>query len=72
MTLYTVVPIELVWDGGLREYPVLEEISMNGVLMQVQRLENNQMKIERVLNCSLEQYLNPSYAPGQIIRMRPE
>lgn len=67
MTLYTVMPMEMVWEGMWKEPEVLAEVRVNGLLMQVQPLESRRGIIVRLLDCPLEAYLNPSYEPGQVI-----
>lgn len=72
MTLYTVMPEELVWQSGdMDELHSTIEIQMSGLLMQVQPMDKNQAKIVRLLNCELTDYLNPQYAPGSIISFVP-
>ncbi|AJS59111.1 YlzJ-like family protein [Paenibacillus sp. IHBB 10380] len=71
MTLYTVIPMETIWEGSLKEPELTADIQINGILMQVMPRQNNTAQIVRLLNCSLADYLNPAYAPGQIISYLP-
>ncbi|MCC3381290.1 YlzJ-like family protein [Paenibacillus farraposensis] len=67
MTLYTVMPMEMVWEGMWKEPEALAEVRVDGLLMQVQPLESRRGIIVRLLECPLEAYLNPRYEPGQVI-----
>ncbi|MET3207759.1 UNVERIFIED_CONTAM: hypothetical protein ABIC26_000695 [Paenibacillus sp. PvR008] len=67
MTLYTVMPMEMVWEGMWKEAEAFAEVRVDGLLMQVQPLESRRGIIVRLLDCPLETYLNPRYEPGQVI-----
>ncbi|WP_379151495.1 YlzJ-like family protein [Paenibacillus sp. sgz5001063] len=71
MTLYTVIPIEQVYEGSVSFVQPLEEVSIQGMLMQVEPLERGQARIVRLLDCPLEKYLDPAYSPGAIISWIP-
>lgn len=71
MTLYTVIPMETVWEGSLKEPEQTADIQINGILMQIMPRDNNTAQIVRLLSCSLADYLNPAYAPGQLISYIP-
>ncbi|TNJ66168.1 hypothetical protein FE784_10835 [Paenibacillus hemerocallicola] len=71
MILYTQVPIETVLDGMDNPPPATTEITVNGVLMQVEATSSYQGKIVRLLSPDPFHYLNPSYAPGQLIEFKP-
>jgi hypothetical protein len=47
------------------------EIRVEGILMEVEPLAEDQAKIVRLLECGLQDYLNPRYTPGSIIRYIP-
>ncbi|MFU1792433.1 YlzJ-like family protein [Paenibacillus azoreducens] len=70
MTLYTVMPLEFVWEQREEASPT-QEMQIQGVLMEVKTLENNRVEIVRLLNGPLDCYLNPAFAPGEIIRFVP-
>ncbi|MBW4083307.1 YlzJ-like family protein [Paenibacillus sp. S150] len=67
MTLYTVIPMEQVFEGAIQLTQPLEEINFQGLLMQVEPLERGQARIVRLLDCPLEKYLDPALSPGAII-----
>lgn len=72
MTLYTVMPEDLIWqDGDHQESSSTMEINLGGLLMQVEPMNDNKAKIVRLLNCELADYLNPQYAPGSTISFVP-
>lgn len=72
MTLYTVMPEDLVWQNGASYEPAPTlEIQLGGLLMQVEPMGDNKAKIIRLLNCELADYLNPQYAPGSIVSFLP-
>lgn len=66
MTLYTVMPPELLWSGMWNEEDT-REIRMNGLLMQVRPVNENEAVIVRLLECPLDAYLNPANMPGSIV-----
>lgn len=69
MTLYTVMPMEQVWEGAFNTMPVTREVNVQGMLMQVESLEDGRARIVRLLDCPLERYLDSAYAPGAIISL---
>ncbi|MNE85190.1 hypothetical protein D3C76_1421770 [compost metagenome] len=70
MTHYTIIPEELYWQNEA-EQQQYQEIEMSGILMQVRMDTGNTATIVRLLRCSLDDYLNPSFAPGQQIMFFP-
>lgn len=72
MTLYTVMPEDVIWQNAIeQDMPSTMEINMGGLHMQVEPLSGNKAKIIRLLNCELADYLNPQYAPGSTISFVP-
>lgn len=67
MTIYTSLPIELVLEGLNRDMEPHQEVWVNGVFMQVEPVAPGMGKIVRLLQCSLDDYLNPALAPGSIV-----
>ncbi|GAA3406537.1 YlzJ-like family protein [Paenibacillus hodogayensis] len=72
MILYTVVPLEQVLEGADRELPETTEMTIHGVLMQIEQISPYQGKIVRLLTPEPAHYLNPDYAPGKLIDFRPD
>lgn len=71
MTLYTPYPIEEVLKGQDQEQAPIEEIQLNGLLFQVRRFDQQHAVIERLISSNPQDYLNPKYAPGQVIALKP-
>jgi len=72
MTWYSVMPMD--YTGVQLEEPappLSKEVRVEGILMEVEPLAEDQAKIVRLLDCMLQDYLNPRYAPGAIIRYIP-
>ncbi|AIQ69366.1 YlzJ-like family protein [Paenibacillus graminis] len=67
MTLYTVIPLEHVFEGAVSFMEPLEEVSFQGLLLQVEPLDRGRARIVRLLDCPLEKYLDPAFSPGAII-----
>ncbi|MBH5316579.1 YlzJ-like family protein [Paenibacillus sp. GSMTC-2017] len=67
MTLYTTMPLETVLQGFNEEMEPLHEIWVQGIHMQVEPIAPGMGKVVRLLNCSLDDYLNPELMPGSLI-----
>lgn len=71
MTLYTIMPEEVVWAGREEFNPVYLDMEINGVSMQVERLNGAQARVVRLYSSNVQDYLNPAYAPGSILEFQP-
>lgn len=71
MTLYSIVPEETVWEGMDRHHPEYMEVRVNGILMQVERINASQAKIVRIYSCNANDFINPAYAPGTMLEFQP-
>lgn len=71
MILYTSVPIETVMEGFEDKQPETSEVTVNGILMQIEPVAPYQGKIVRLYSPDPMNYLNPDYAPGTIIEFKP-
>ncbi len=69
MTLYTVMPMEQVWEGAFSNLTMTREVIVQGMLMQVEPLEEGRARVVRLLDCPLERYLDSAYSPGAIISL---
>ncbi|GKU78688.1 YlzJ-like family protein [Paenibacillus sp. L3-i20] len=67
MTLYTSMPLETVFQGFNEVMEPLHDIWVQGVQMQIVPVAPGVGKIVRLMNCSLDDYLNPDLMPGTII-----
>ncbi|MUT66413.1 YlzJ-like family protein [Paenibacillus sp. NEAU-GSW1] len=69
MTLYTIMPLETVFEqmhnGNEAERPV--QIWWNGIHMEVEPIAPGMGKIVRLLQCQLDDYLNPGLFPGTVV-----
>jgi hypothetical protein len=72
MIIYSVMPMEYILqneDDSVYEHV---ELQMGPVTMLVQPIGMNQARIVRLISPNPQDYLNPSYAPGQKIFFRPD
>ena len=67
MTLYTVMPMDQVWEGAWDGSPNLLELRQEGMLMEVEPLDQRRARIVRLIDCPLHRYLDPALSPGAII-----
>ncbi|GGG80360.1 YlzJ-like family protein [Paenibacillus radicis (ex Gao et al. 2016)] len=71
MTLYTIMPLETVLDGmtGAAETAQTpsQQIWLHGIHMEVIPVAPGMVRIVRLLQCQLNDYLNPQLAPGSIM-----
>ncbi|MBB3109453.1 hypothetical protein FHS18_001505 [Paenibacillus phyllosphaerae] len=67
MTLYTSMPLELVLDGVNTQPGPFVDVVHGGVKMQVEPVSPGIGRIVRLLECPLDAYLDPQYAPGTIV-----
>lgn len=70
MIIHSIVPDEIIF-AGIEDILAPEEMLVNGLLMQVERMSNNEVKVIRIISPELEPYLIDTYMPGQIIRFQP-
>lgn len=71
MIMYSIVPSEQIFEGIDNEQEPIEEISISGILMQVQPISSRQAKIVRIISPNPQDFLNPAYAPGEMIHYNP-
>lgn len=74
MTFHTILPLDVVLEGfgdTKRMRPVME-VRIGGVLMQIEPVQPGIGRIVRLLDCPLDAYLKPEYAPGSIIWYGPD
>lgn len=70
MILWTIWPPELVM-APQEEVPVYEEISLQGVRLQVMRRGPHEAVVVRLLTTDPAAYLNTALQPGTVIAWRP-
>jgi hypothetical protein len=71
MIIYTAMPLEYVFDGMDQQELNYSEIELGNVTMIVEQATPYMGKIVRLISPDPQDYLNPSYAPGQVIHFRP-
>ncbi|TBL77787.1 YlzJ-like family protein [Paenibacillus thalictri] len=72
MIYYSTMPLEVVMEGfEQREQPKYFDITLNGIQMQVQAINERQASIVRIISANPQDYLNPNYAPGKLIEFQP-
>lgn len=71
--IYSVVPVEQIMSSTEDVSPAeIEEMTIDGRVMQVQAINAKQAQIVRLISTDPLDYLNPAYAPGQIVQMQPK
>lgn len=68
MIIHSIIPDEILY-AGIENIEAPEEMQVHGVLLQVERISIDQIKVVRVISPELEPYMNDAYLPGQIIRL---
>ncbi|WP_438448280.1 YlzJ-like family protein [Gorillibacterium sp. sgz5001074] len=71
MTIHSIIPEETIFEGYDTFQPQYMELSLNGISMQVEMVEGGQARIVRLLSCDANDYLNPAYAPGNLLEFQP-
>lgn len=66
--LHTIVPLEHIIEQEEIQAP--EEIEFQGLKMEVQPIDRYQARVVRILSANPQDYLNPAFAPGQMIDFR--
>lgn len=71
MIHYSVIPMDVIFQGVETYEPKFLEIDQDGVKMQVEPISGFQARIIRLYSCNPQDYLNDRYAPGTIISYSP-
>lgn len=66
MILYTPLPLEYVLEG-LEKERIYQEVEIDGVTMIVEKINEQESKIVKLISSNPFDYLNPSWQPGTII-----
>ncbi|UNC91858.1 YlzJ-like family protein [Candidatus Contubernalis alkaliaceticus] len=69
MILYTALPQELIWEGYSDFSPKYQEITKGGRILLIEPLSFNQGKVVRLISSNPQDYMNPSFQPGEIINI---
>ncbi|CAH1197763.1 hypothetical protein PAECIP111893_00949 [Paenibacillus plantiphilus] len=71
MTIYTNIPLELVFEGMNEQRNAYMDIVIGDVRMQVEPLSPGVGRIVRLVECPLDAYLRPELSPGNVIALGP-
>jgi hypothetical protein len=71
MTLYTVMPLEVVMSGLEQMEQKNVDVVIDGIDVEVQPINHTQVAIVRIRSGNPQDYLNPKYMPGRIIELQP-
>jgi len=71
MTIYTAMPLELVFEGHGVEPGPFAETTINGMTVQLVPVAPGVGRIVRILSAPLDCYLKPEYSPGRLIGYFP-
>ncbi len=69
MILYTALPLELIWEGYSDFSPQYQEIEKEGRVLLIEPLSFNQGKVARLISSNPQDYMDPSFQPGEIINL---
>ncbi|KAA0547880.1 ribonuclease [Bacillus sp. BGMRC 2118] len=69
MILYTIMPNELVYPVETNLFENQQCVEVNGVSMIVERNEEYEYRIVRLLSTNPEHYLSADYSPGMTIKL---
>lgn len=73
MIIHSIVPLEQIMSNSEDVSPAeVEEMSLDGRVIQVQAINARQAQIVRLISTNPLDFLNPAYAPGQIVQMHPK
>lgn len=71
MIHYSVIPMDVIFEGMDTYEPKFIEIDQDGIKMQIEPISGFQARIVRLFSCNPQDYLNNQYAPGTIISYSP-
>lgn len=64
--IHTIVSQDVLYEG-IDQLQLPEEVMVNGMLMQIERVSATKARIIRLISSEPSAYLNPSLCPGQEI-----
>ena len=68
MILYTVIPLDDVFEG-IEEPPITTtEMAVGGMTLELEPLDDFRAKVVRIISSDPRHYLAPHYQPGAVIR----
>jgi len=72
MIHYAALPLELVFEGFETYRPDLVETRVGGVTMLIERTGPAEGRIVRLISPNPQDFLNPQFAPGTMVRFAPQ
>ncbi|NQX57330.1 YlzJ-like family protein [Paenibacillus qinlingensis] len=72
MIHYSVIPMEVIFEGFDAFSPQYLDIEVDGMMMQIEPLSGYQARIVRLYSCNPQDYLNEHYMPGSLISYQPQ
>ena len=73
MIIYSTMPLELIFENFRDvEKQEIEEVQFGAATMMIEPTGKYEGRIIRLISPNPQDYLNPSYAPGQKIYFRPD
>lgn len=70
MTLYTIMPQELIFQIDVSEFERHKEVMYDGIPLIVELTKDPSYKVVRVLSSDPDHYLDSRFIPGSIIPIR--
>ena len=68
--IYSIVPPEIIFENKKdKENYKIKEVQYQGEKLQVMQLENNRLKVQRIISTNPQAYMNPNIQPGTIIKL---
>lgn len=69
---YSIIPEDIVFEGYEQYNPEYKELMVDGITMLVEMTSMTEGRIARLISPNPNDYLNPRYAPGQIVSFSPQ
>ncbi|RQD75407.1 MAG: hypothetical protein D5R97_06025 [Candidatus Syntrophonatronum acetioxidans] len=69
MIIYSAMPLELILEGSSDFSPEYLELEAGGLKLLVEKYDNQQGKVVRLISSNPHDYLNPLLQPGEIIKL---
>lgn len=70
MILYTMMPQELIYPCDESEFGKQREVVMDGIPLIVEKTEDNQYRVVRVMSTNPEHFLDSRCMPGAMISIQ--
>lgn len=71
MTLWTILPTEMILSNVDTQATVYEEVTCNNMKLIVEKVGSTQYMVSRLLTTDPQDYLRPEMQPGTILTYKP-